>query len=102
MLLTCSLALADTFKMGIDPEYPPFSYLDDNGEYAGFDVEMCKAVCDMYGWEMQIVPGNWSFGTIRSRGTGTGICSRNPSRSCWNWVAARETIRSPWRVGTPK
>ena len=64
MLLTCSFALADTFKMGIDPEYPPFSYLDDNGEYAGFDVEMCKAVCDMYGWEMEIVPVNWSFKLI--------------------------------------
>ena len=31
MLMTASLALADTFKMGIDPDYPPFSYLDDNG-----------------------------------------------------------------------
>ena len=27
-----------TFVMGIDPEYPPFSYIDDNGEYSGFDV----------------------------------------------------------------
>ncbi len=47
------------FKMGIDAEYPPFSYLDDNGEYAGFDVEMCKAMCDIYGWKLEIVPVNW-------------------------------------------
>ena len=44
------------FKMGIDAEYPPFSYLDDDGKYAGFDVEMCQAVCDQYGWELEIVP----------------------------------------------
>ena len=44
MLMTASLALADTFKMGIDADYPPFSYLDDNGNYTGFDVEICKAV----------------------------------------------------------
>ncbi|MBR2854138.1 MAG: transporter substrate-binding domain-containing protein [Clostridia bacterium] len=59
LTLGASLALADTFKMGIDAEYPPFSYLDDNGNYAGFDVEMCKGVCDLYGWDLEIVPVNW-------------------------------------------
>ena len=49
----------NVFKMGIDAEYPPFSYLDDDGSYAGFDVEMCKAVCDINGWTMEIVPVNW-------------------------------------------
>ena len=52
LTLGASLALADTFKMGIDAEYPPFSYLDDNGNYAGFDVEMCKGVCDLLGWDL--------------------------------------------------
>ena len=52
-------AEGEVFKMGIDAEYPPFSYLDDNGEYAGFDVEMCKGVCDQYGWTLEIVPVNW-------------------------------------------
>ena len=36
LMLGVSAALADTFKMGIDAEYPPFSYLDDDGNYAGF------------------------------------------------------------------
>ncbi|MBQ1788958.1 MAG: ABC transporter substrate-binding protein, partial [Oscillospiraceae bacterium] len=27
-----------SFIMGIDPEYPPFSYLGDDGNYTGFDV----------------------------------------------------------------
>lgn len=64
MMLTGSLALADEFRMGIDPEYAPFSYLDDNGNYAGFDVEICKAVCDLLGWEQVIVPVNWDFKLI--------------------------------------
>ena len=59
LVLSAAIALADQFKIGLDAEYPPFSYLDDNGEYAGFDVEMCKAVCDIYGWELKIVPVNW-------------------------------------------
>ncbi len=48
-----------TFIMGIDPEYPPFSYMDDNGEYSGFDVEICKAACDLLGWDFQVFGVNW-------------------------------------------
>ena len=59
LVLGSSAALADEFKMGIDAEYPPFSYLDDDGNYAGFDVEMCKAACDILGLEQVIVPINW-------------------------------------------
>ncbi len=47
------------FTMGIDPEYPPFSYLGKDGEYTGFDVEVCKAVCDNLGWEFKIFAVNW-------------------------------------------
>ena len=48
-----------TFIMGIDPEYPPFSYLGDDGEYTGFDVEICQAVCDYLGWKLEIFGVNW-------------------------------------------
>ncbi len=47
------------FIMGIDPEYPPFSYLGDDGSYTGFDVEICQAVCDYLGWELEIFGVNW-------------------------------------------
>lgn len=59
LTLGAASAFAAEFKMGIDAEYPPFSYLDDNGDYAGFDVEMCKAACDILGLEQVIVPINW-------------------------------------------
>lgn len=48
-----------TFTMGIDPEYPPFSYLDDNGDYTGFDVEICKAACELLGWDFEVFGVNW-------------------------------------------
>ena len=59
MITVASAALADTFIMGIDPEYPPFSYMGDNGEYTGFDVEICKAACDLLGWDFEIFGVNW-------------------------------------------
>ena len=48
-----------TFKHGFDLDYRPYSYIDDNGENAGFDVEMAQAVCDYYGWTYEAVPFNW-------------------------------------------
>ena len=47
------------FVQGIDPEYPPFAYLGDDGQYTGFDVEICKAACEYLGWEWQVFGVNW-------------------------------------------
>lgn len=47
------------FTMGIDPQYPPFSYLGDDGKYTGFDVEVCKAACELLGWEFKVFGVNW-------------------------------------------
>ena len=47
------------FTMGIDPEYPPFSYLGDDGTYTGFDVDVCKAVCEQLGWDFNVFAVNW-------------------------------------------
>lgn len=59
MLLGCGAALGDTFIQGIDPEYPPFSYLGDDGEYTGFDVEIAKAACEVAGLEYQVFAVDW-------------------------------------------
>ena len=48
-----------TFVMGIDAEYPPFSYMGDDGEYTGFDVEVCKAACELLGWDFEVFGVNW-------------------------------------------
>ena len=60
-LTACGAKTTDSqkFKMGIDPEYPPFSYMGDDGNYTGFDVEVCKAVCEKNGWEFEVFEVNW-------------------------------------------
>ncbi len=47
------------FTMGIDPEYNPFSYMGDDGEYTGFDVDVCKAACEVLGWDFEVFGVNW-------------------------------------------
>ena len=60
-VLAVSASAADTFvfKHGFDLDYPPYSFIDDDGNTNGFDVELAKAVCDYYGWEYEAVPFNW-------------------------------------------
>ena len=48
-----------TFKHGFDLDYPPYSYLQDDGSVGGFDVELCQAVCEYLGWGYEPVPFNW-------------------------------------------
>ena len=50
-----------TFTVGFDAEYPPYGYMDDNGEYTGFDLELAQAVCDLRGWELKKMPIAWDF-----------------------------------------
>lgn len=48
-----------TFTVGFDAEYPPYGYMDENGEYTGFDLDLAQAVCDLEGWELVKKPINW-------------------------------------------
>lgn len=48
-----------TFTVGFDAEYAPYGYMDENGEYVGFDLELAEAVCEMEGWELVKQPISW-------------------------------------------
>lgn len=56
---TSENAVPMRFVMGIDAEYPPFSEIGADGKYTGFDIDVCKAVCEYLGWEFDIFPVNW-------------------------------------------
>lgn len=47
------------FTVGFDAEYPPYGYMDENGEYTGFDLELAQAVCELEGWTLEKKPINW-------------------------------------------
>lgn len=49
----------DTFTVGFDAEYPPYGYMDDNGDYVGFDLDLAQEVCDRNGWELVKKPIDW-------------------------------------------
>jgi len=57
--MTCFAEETYTFKHGFDYDYPPYSYLNDQGEMGGFDLEVCQAVCAYWGWNYEAVPFAW-------------------------------------------
>ncbi len=48
-----------TFTVGFDAEFPPYGYMDENGEYIGFDLDLAKEVCERNGWTFVAQPIDW-------------------------------------------
>lgn len=40
--------------------YPPFNFIDDNGDVVGFDVDVGQEIADRLGVELNYVTGEWS------------------------------------------
>lgn len=47
------------FIVGFDAEFPPYGYLDENGEYIGFDLSLAEEVCKRNDWELVKRPIAW-------------------------------------------
>lgn len=70
MTLCCAAALAEdtgladvqakgTFVMGFDEEYPPMGFVDEKGDYVGFDIDLAKEVTSRLGVELVLQPIAW-------------------------------------------
>ena len=59
LLSGCGKKAADTFTVGFDAEFPPYGYMDDNGDYTGFDLELAEEVCNRNGWTLVKQPIDW-------------------------------------------
>lgn len=56
---TTAAAAGITFTVGFDAEFPPYGYMDENGDYTGFDLDLAKEVCTRNGWEFAAQPVDW-------------------------------------------
>lgn len=61
LLAGCGSQTAEenTFTVGFDAEFPPYGYMDENGEYTGFDLELAQEVCDRNDWTLVKQPIDW-------------------------------------------
>lgn len=54
------ITVPDTIVVGSEPDYPPFCFIDKNGNAAGFSVELFKAVADVAKLNVVIKTGIWN------------------------------------------
>ena len=47
------------FVLGLDENFPPMGFRDDNGEITGFDVDIAKEVFSRLGVDLKLQPINW-------------------------------------------
>jgi polar amino acid transport system substrate-binding protein len=57
-----------TLTMSSDPEYPPQSFLNDNNQMDGFDVDVGKEIAERMGVELKIVTPSWDIITAGNWG----------------------------------
>ena len=50
---------AERLRIATTGGYPPFTYVDDAGEVAGFDVDIARALCAELGVECEMVLEEW-------------------------------------------
>jgi polar amino acid transport system substrate-binding protein len=48
-----------TVTIGTNAEYPPFEYVDEEGNITGFDVELMEAIAEEAGFEYEFVNTRW-------------------------------------------
>ncbi len=48
-----------TIRVGDDYNYPPYSYLDENGEPTGYNIELIQAVADVMGYQVDFQLMTW-------------------------------------------
>lgn len=58
-LVLCACGKKETFTVGFDSEFPPYGYVDANGEYTGFDLELAREVAKRNGWNIELKPIIW-------------------------------------------
>lgn len=49
----------NVFTVGFDQEFPPMGFVDENGEFTGFDLELAAEAAKRMGMELQLQPISW-------------------------------------------
>ncbi|MDR2896147.1 MAG: transporter substrate-binding domain-containing protein [Propionibacteriaceae bacterium] len=49
----------DHFIVGFDQNFPPYGYVNDDGDFAGFDLDLAAEVAKRNDWQIQYKPINW-------------------------------------------
>jgi ABC-type amino acid transport substrate-binding protein len=70
-------------RVGCEQDFKPYAFIDENGQPAGFSVDLIKAVADSMGISIRITPGTWDAawnGLVAGKIDALPIVAKLPSR----------------------
>jgi len=78
-----SVIESGTIRIGVRNDNPPMSFIDEDGEWVGFDLELAQAVADQIGAEAELVPvdGTTRISFLDSGQVDISVASMNHTRS---------------------
>ena len=59
LTVTACADLDGKLIVGFDCEFPPYGFINEDGDYDGFDLALAKELCSRLGWEYEEVAINW-------------------------------------------
>ncbi|NBC13623.1 MAG: transporter substrate-binding domain-containing protein [Gammaproteobacteria bacterium] len=59
-LLLLPTAVWADLRVGVFGQDPPFSFIDENGELVGFDIDIAQALCAEARFQCRLVPKDWA------------------------------------------
>mgnify|MGYP005808960905 CR=1 FL=1 len=54
--------------VGLDDQFPPMGFRDENNELVGFDIDLAKAVGEKLGMEVELTPIDWTTKELELNG----------------------------------
>jgi ABC-type amino acid transport substrate-binding protein len=66
--LLAEIEARGTIRVSTDPNYEPQSFLDENGEFVGFDIDVAREIAERLGVEVEFVTPDWDIITAGNWG----------------------------------
>lgn len=60
LLLSTTVPVAAELRVGVFGQDPPMSFVDDEGQLVGFDIDIANALCKAAGFECELIQTDWS------------------------------------------
>lgn len=78
-----SVTESGTVRIGVRNDNPPMSFIDENGDWVGFDVEFANAIAEEMGFEAELVAvdGSTRISFIQEGRVDMSVASMNHTRS---------------------
>lgn len=72
-----------TVRIGVRNDNPPMSFVNDNGDWVGFDIDLANAMAEQLGVELELVPvdGTTRISFLQDGEVDMSIASMNHTRS---------------------